>query len=55
MYKLGSWTRFAPDTWMITFNFFSGIFSLFFGFMLVSTIVRLLKLEEKKHYLLLLL
>ena len=58
MYQLGRWTRFAPDTWMITFNFFSGIFSLFFGFMLIATIVRFLKnkwffsSESKKYWLL---
>ena len=46
MYKLGDWTWFAPDTWMITFNFISGIFALYFGFMLVSTIVRYL--DDKK-------
>ena len=48
MYQLGRWTRFAPDTWMITFNFFSGIFSLFFGFMLVATVVRFL--QNKKFF-----
>ena len=46
MYKLGNWTWFAPDTWMITSNFLSWIFALLFGFMLISTLVRYL--EEKK-------
>ena len=40
LYKLGGWTWFAPDTWMIVFNFLWGLLSLFFGFMLVSTLVR---------------
>ena len=58
MYQLWRWTWFAPDTWMITFNFFSWIFSLFFGFMLVATVVRFLQnkwfftWEVKKYWLL---
>jgi len=51
--KLWFWTWFSQDTWMITFNFISGVLSLFFGFMLVNAIVKILdNKKDIKHYLL---
>ncbi len=56
IYNLGSFTRFSQDTWMIVFNFFGWIFSLFFWFILITTIVKIIhKEEDVKHYLLLIL
>ncbi len=56
IYNLWSFTAFSQDTWMIVFNFFGWIFSLFFWFMLITTIVKIIHKEENaKHYLLLIL
>jgi len=56
IYNLWSFTWFAQDTWMIVFNFVSWIFTLFFWFMLITTIVKIIhKEEDVKHYLLLIL
>lgn len=56
VYNLWFFTWFSQDTWMITFNFTSWIFSLFFGFMLINTIVQLIyNKKDIKHYLLLIL
>jgi hypothetical protein len=54
IYQLGFWTWFSQDTWMIVFNFITGLLSVFFGFMLINTIVKLLhKEKDLKHYILL--
>lgn len=56
VYNIGFFSRFSQDTWMITFNFLSWIFSLFFGFMLVNTIVKLISPKKNfKHYILIIL
>ena len=56
VYNLWFFTWFSQDTWMITFNFTSWIFSLFFAFMLITTIVKLVhNIKDVKHYVLLIL
>ena len=50
IYNLGSWTRFAQDTWMVVFNFMSAVFVLFFGFMLVNTVVKLIRKKQDYKY-----
>ncbi len=56
VFNLWFFTRFSQDTWMITFNFTSWIFSTFFGFMLITTIVKLVhNIKDMKHYILLIL
>ena len=54
VWKLWTWTWFSIDTWMIVFNFLSWVLALFFGFMLINAIVKILdNKKDKKHYLLL--
>lgn len=56
VFNLWFFTWFSQDTWMITFNFTSWIFSIFFGFMLITTIVKLVyNTKDMKHYILLIL
>jgi len=56
IYNIWFFTWFSQDTWMITFNFTSWIFSLFFGFMLITTIIKIVYDKKNlKHYILLIL
>jgi len=49
VYNLWFWTWFSKDTWMISFNFVSAILLLFFSFMLINTLIKLLNISKPKQ------